>query len=82
MSNYGQTKTTVELTNSQWNTLVCYILMTTQHRKGEREAWEELAKETNEDGTPTFKNARSNADYYQELEKTLQEIRQTIDNRT
>lgn len=79
MSDYGQTKTTVELTNSQWNTLVCYILMTTQHRKGEREAWEELAKETDENGQPKFKNAASNARYYEDLEKTLKDVINAID---
>lgn len=69
----------VTLTNDQWNTLTCYILMTTQHRKGEREAWESLAKETNEDGTPKFKNAASNAKYYADLEKKLEVIRNVID---
>lgn len=69
----------VELTNEQINTLVCYILRTTQYRKGEREAWEELAKEMNEDGTPKFKNAKSNAEYYVELEDKLEEIRKVLD---
>lgn len=69
----------VTLTNEQWSLLTCYILMTTQHRKKEREAWESLAKETNEDGTPTFKNAASNAEFYEELETKLEEIRLAID---
>ena len=69
----------VTLTNEQWSLLTCYILMTTQHRKKEREAWERLAKETEEDGTPTFKNAASNAEFYEELETKLEEIRLTID---
>ena len=68
----------VELTKEQVNTLVCYILMTTQHRKGEREAWEELSKEMNEDGTPKFKNAKSNAEYYADLEFKLEEIRNVL----
>ena len=70
----------VELTKEQVNTLVCYILMTTQHRKGEREAWEELSKEMNEDGTPKFKNAKSNAEYYADLEFKLEEIRNVLDD--
>lgn len=69
----------VTLTNDQWNTLVCYILSTTQHRKGEREAWESLAKETNEDGSPRFKNAAGNAEYYAELEVKLGEIIKEIE---
>lgn len=70
----------VELTQEQVNTLVCYILMTTQHREKEREAWEELAKEMNEDGTPKFKNAKSNAEYYAKLEEKLTEIKIILDN--
>ena len=70
----------VELTKEQANTLVCYILMTTQHRTGEREAWEKLAKEMNEDGIPKFKYAESNAKYYAKLEEELTEIRNVLDN--
>lgn len=81
MDEYSTRKSAVELTNHQWNTLVCYILMTTQHRKGEREAWEELAKKIDENGQPVFKNAQSNAEYYAELETALAEIRTAIDNR-
>lgn len=70
----------VELTQEQVNTLVCYILMTTQHREKEKEAWEELAKEMNEDGTLKFKNAESNAEYYTKLEEKLTEIKIILDN--
>lgn len=70
----------VELTKEQVNTLVCYILMTTQHREKEREAWEELSKEMNEDGTPKFKNAKSNAEYYADLEFKLEEIRNVLND--
>lgn len=79
---YSEKKVAVELTNSQWNTLVCYILMTTQHRKGEREAWQQLATEKDENGQPKFKNAQSNAEYYESLEQTLADIQAAIDNRT
>lgn len=79
MKAYAETLRTVTLTNDQWSTLTCYLLMTTQHRKGEREAWEKLATETNADGSPKFKNAASNAQYYAELEQALEEIRLEID---
>lgn len=79
MTTWENTKRTVTLTNEQWSTLTCYLLMTTQHRKGEREAWEALAKETNADGTPKFKHASSNASYYAELEKKLEVIKKAID---
>lgn len=76
---WGQKERAVTLTNDQWQTLTCYILMTTQHRKGEREAWESLAREVNDDGSPRFKNAAANAEYYAELEEQLQEIKNIID---
>ena len=79
MENWRKTIKAVELTNEQINTLVCYILMTTQHRKGEREAWEQLAKEIDENGEPVFKNAQSNAQYYQELEAKLADIRAILE---
>ena len=78
---YENKKVAVELTNSQWNTLTCYILMTTQHRKGEREAWQQLATEKDENGQPKFKNAQSNAEYYESLEQTLTDIQAAVDNR-
>jgi hypothetical protein len=73
-------KKTIELTREQINTLACYILMTTQHRKGEREAWEKLAREVDENGNPVFENARSNADYYAKLESKLEEIKEILDS--
>lgn len=43
---------TVTLTADQWNTLYFYLLTSTKYRNGEIEAWERLALETNEDGSP------------------------------
>jgi hypothetical protein len=57
----------VTLTNDQWSRLVCYLHLTTKHREGERDAWQNLAQEKNADGTPKFKNASSNAAYWQEV---------------
>ena len=81
MDEYSTRKAAVELTNHQWNILVCYIHMTTQHRKGEREAWQELARESDENGQPIYKNAESNANFYESLEYTLADIVKAIDNR-
>lgn len=71
---------TIKLTEDQANTLACYILMTTNHRKGERDAWLSLAEERNTDGSQKFIHASSNAAYYEELERQLTEIRHIIDN--
>lgn len=80
LHDWGNTKRAVTLTNEQWSLLTTYILMSTSYRKGEQEAWESLSKETEADGTPTFKNAASNAKFYAEFEGKLEEIRKAIDS--
>ena len=42
-------KVTLELTEEQASALEIYLLMTTNYRKGERETWESLAKEQNDE---------------------------------
>lgn len=64
---WGRQERTVTLTNNQWNRLVCYLNMTTKHREGERDSWQNLAQEKNQDGTPVFKSAASNATYWQSI---------------
>lgn len=66
------------LTADQWNTLYFYLLTSTKYRNGEIEAWERLALETNEDGSPKFIHAADNARYLRDQEKTLHEIAQSI----
>lgn len=72
-------KRAVTLTDEQWNKLVCYLLMTTKHREGERDAWAQLAKELNEDGTPKFPNAAANAQYWTDTIAELEVIMHAID---
>ena len=69
---------TVTLTADQWNTLYFYLLTSTKYRNGEIEAWERLALEMNEDGSPKFIHAADNARYLRDQEKTLHEIAQSI----
>lgn len=76
---WEQEEKTVTLTNGQWCKLSCYLLMTTRHRQQEREAWEAMANDKNADGSPMFPHAASNAQYYAELEKELEEIRKRIE---
>ena len=71
---------TITLTDEQANLLTCYILMTTNYRKGEKEAWESLATETVEDGSLKFPKAPSNAKFWEETEAQLTEIRKIIDD--
>lgn len=70
---------TVTMSADDWNTLSCYILMTTRYREGERAAWETLAGEKDEAGNPKFKNAASNAAYFAELDGKLRRIRDAIE---
>lgn len=65
---------TVTLTNELCSMLQCYILMTTNHRKDEIKAWEELAQKKDENGAPKFKNAASNAQFWRDMEIQLQQI--------
>lgn len=67
VATWGRRERSVTLTNDQWSRLVCYLHMSTKYREGERDAWQELAQEKNADGTPKFKNAASNAAYWQEV---------------
>lgn len=49
------------LTAEQCSKLSLYILMTTKTREGEAEAWEKLAEEKKEDGSPKYIHAADNA---------------------
>ena len=70
---------TVTLTDEQWNCLTTYLVMSTNYRKAEAEGWAKLAEETNEDGSPMFKHAAENAQYFEELDERLETIRKVID---
>lgn len=77
---WGRQEKTVTMTNAQWNRLVCYLLTSTQYREGERDAWAKLAEEKNPDGTPVFKHAASNAEYWKEVCDDIERIKEIIDN--
>lgn len=79
MKNWENTKRTVTLTNAQWTRLSTYILMTTQYRNAELDAWKSMQKEKNDDGTPVFKNANNNIKFWRNTIKILEEIQKTID---
>ena len=53
------------LTAEQCSKLSLYILMTTKTREGEAEAWEKLAEEKKEDGSPKYIHAADNAQFWQ-----------------
>ena len=70
---------TVTLTRGEWSALTTYILMTTKYRKEEAQAWGKLSQEKNEDGTPKFKNAESNMQFWYETDHNLDRIRRRIE---
>lgn len=70
---------TVTLTKDLWNRLVTYLLVSTQFRKGEKEAWIKLARERNEDGAPAFENAAAQADFWSSMNADIETIRRRID---
>lgn len=70
---------TIELTYEEISTISCYILMTTKYREGEAEAWEQLAAEKNQDGSPKFKNAKSNARFWREETEKLIAIKNKLE---
>lgn len=76
---WGRKERSVTLTNDQWSRLVCYLLMSTKYREGERDAWLELAEEKNPDGTPKFKNAAKNAEYWQQIIDDLDAMQPKLD---
>jgi hypothetical protein len=71
----------VTMSHADWSHLTSYILMSTAYRNGEREAWEELAKETLEDGSPKFPLAPKNAQFWREFSADIDRIRDIIDKR-
>lgn len=71
----------VTLTVSQWNDLTAYIYLSTNFRQNELEAWERLSGESNPDGTARFPNAASNAQFFRDLNESIESIKRTIDDR-
>lgn len=70
---------TKELTSEQRSKLSLYILMTTKTREDEAEAWEKLAEEKNEDGSPKYVHAADNARFWKELDADLNEILRVLE---
>lgn len=70
----------VVLTGNQWQKLSTYLLMSAKYREGERDAWRELSIRKLEDGTPEYKNATSNADFWEEMIADLSVILEAIEN--
>lgn len=71
----------IKLTEEQAMDLRMYLMLTTQYRKKELDAWNELSNERNPAGTLRYPNAPSNAEYWQGLNKTINEIQNKLTGR-
>lgn len=78
LETFGKEERTVTLTNNEWLWLTTYIRITTSHRMHEAEEWEELSAEKKDDGTPRFKNAKGNAEFWWKMDAILKQISQKI----
>lgn len=69
----------VDLSIDDASKLACFLLMSSHYRREEAESWKRLAGELNEDGTPAFPAANSNAAWYRDLEPAIERVRHAID---
>ena len=69
---------TIEMTRDEAQDLEVFLLMTTQYRLGEAQAWSKLAVEKEPDGTPTFQSAESNARFWTNMEATMKSVQDHI----
>lgn len=71
----------VSLTNKEWSRLRCYLLMTTHYREDEMEACKRLSEEREPDGTPTYPNMASNAQFWKDMIDLIEFVGNKIDAR-
>jgi len=69
---------TVTLTQDEWRALDTFLLFTHSYGKQEQAIWERSATEMDEDGKPLYKNAAANANYWRELNATMERIKKEI----
>ena len=70
----------ITLTDEQAFILESYLSITANYRSDEAEACEKLSHELNEDGTPKFPNMKGNAEWWEQANRTIEEIKKAIEN--
>jgi len=80
LQEWEQKKKTVTLTNGQWSSLTMYLNMSRAYREDEKNAWEKLAEELDEEGNPKFKHAASNAEFWKKMNETIKIIKTKVDD--
>ncbi|MDR0924191.1 MAG: hypothetical protein LBN31_07565 [Hungatella sp.] len=76
---WKQGEKTVTLTKGQWSSLTIYLQISSRYREDEAKSWEKLAEELDEEGNPKYKNAHSNAKFWEEMNETIKSIKSKID---
>lgn len=74
MSDYETRKVTVTLTNHQKVMLDMYLRITASSRKETYDTYKKLSEELDEFGQPCFKSASGNAEWYEELNRMIEEV--------
>ena len=80
-SEWENQEVSITLTNREWNRLDVFLLMSTHFREQERDGWRKLAEERDEFGGKVFRNAESNADFWQEQIDIINHIMNVIKER-
>lgn len=70
---------TIKLTDKEATTLRAFLLMTTRYRREEADACWRLSEEKNPDGSPKFPKMRSNAQWWEQTDKTIEAIGARLD---
>lgn len=70
---------TIELTYEEIATISCYISDGAITAKSRSEKWEEYAKEKNPDGSPKFKLAKRNSQFWREESDRLNAVKNKLE---
>ncbi|MEA4892622.1 MAG: hypothetical protein VB085_08690 [Peptococcaceae bacterium] len=76
---WEQRPAAIILTNEQINWLSVYLTATHQHRLSEAEACQQLAQETNTDGSLKYPAARNNAIWWEEADVRAMALVKALD---
>jgi len=70
---------TLELTDEQRRALNMVLILTAKYREGEEAASKELGEERGADGTLRFPNMKSNGEWWEKINKAIEEIRTMLE---
>lgn len=71
---WSDKKSSLTLTNGEWCRLEMYLLMSTNYRQGEYDACVSLSERLEPDGSLTFPNMPSNANFWKEMNEFIDDM--------